>query len=251
MELSAHDGPSRAAHAEEGRTAGEPAELSAGCVPMAEGLPDRRDNGRLPTGTWAAVDAGGFIRPARAAGTRTRAPGSALAPEAGQLLYSLVRSMRAACVVAFDGTADGSLDQLAAGARDNGTGRVVGHVSDARRAAAAHARLAGAGLAPWAEIRHAGPHELGRVPALVDLALLDCRPDLTLPALTALEGRMRPGTIVVALGSAPAGPYLDRVRDGEDYFSLPLSVGRGLEVSVRLTTAPSGAATPVRRSGGE
>jgi predicted O-methyltransferase YrrM len=164
-------------------------------------------------------------------------------------------------VVAFDGTADGSLVQLAAGARANGTGRVVGHVPDAHRAADARTRLTAAGLTPWAEVRHSGLHDLGRAPTPVDLALLDCRPELTLPALTALERRMRPGTIVLALGSAPTGPYLDRVSDGEDYYSMPLSVGSGLEVSIRLTPAPgssrpgtppaAGPATPTPQPSGE
>ncbi|MEU6818468.1 AMP-binding protein [Streptomyces sp. NPDC046860] len=217
-------------------------------------------DGPLRTGVRAVIDADGFlhlVRPERA----RRRPGQPLTPEIGRLLYSLVRSLRADRVVAYDGTADGSLDQLAAGARANGTGHVVGHVPDAHRAARAQARLTEAGLAPWAEVRHAGLHDLARASAPVDLALLDCRPDLTLPALTALEGRMRPGTIVLALGSAPAGPYLDRVRDGADYLSMPLPVGAGAEVSIRLTPAAAvprpaprpvpGPATPTPQSSGE
>ncbi|MFF9365602.1 AMP-binding protein [Streptomyces griseoluteus] len=196
---------------------------------------DEPADGWLHTGVRAAIDADGFVHLVRP--DRARHAGEPLTPEIGRLLYSLVRSLRADCVVAFDGTADGSLDQLAAGARANGAGRIVGHVPDAHRAADTRARLTAAGLAPWAEVRHAGLHDLGRAPAPVDLALLDCRPDLTLPALTALEGRMRPGTIVLALGSAPTGPYLDRVRDGADYLSMPLPVGAGAEVSIRLTPA--------------
>ncbi|MFF9375690.1 AMP-binding protein [Streptomyces griseoluteus] len=196
---------------------------------------DEPADGWLHTGVRAAIDADGFVHLVRPG--RARHAGEPLTPEIGRLLYSLVRSLRADRVVAFDGSADGSLDQLAAGARANGAGHIVGHVPDAHRAADTRARLTAAGLARWAEVRHAGLHDLGRAPAPVDLALLDCRPDLTLPALTALEGRMRPGTVVLALGSAPTGPYLDRVRDGADYLSMPLPVGAGAEVSIRLTPA--------------
>lgn len=238
---------------------GPDGELLVGGAGLAVPLdPADSADGWLRTGVRAAIDADGFVHLVRP--DRARRAGEPLPPEVGRLLYSLVRSLGADCVVAFDGTADGSLDQLAAGARANGAGRVVGHVPDAHRAADTRARLAAAGLTPWAEVRHAGLHDLGRVPAPVDLALLDCRPDLTLPVLTALEGRMRPGTIVLALGSAPTGPYLDRVRDGEDYLSVPLPVGAGVEASVRLTPAPvvrgpvprpvPGPATPPPQPGG-
>ncbi|MFG3197087.1 AMP-binding protein [Streptomyces sp. NPDC048208] len=242
---------------------GPDGELLVGGTGLAVSLtPEDRGadtGGWLHTGVRAAIDADGFVHLVRP--ERARRTGEPLTPEIGRLLYSLVRSLRADCVVTFDGTADGSLDQLAAGARANGTGQVVGHVPDAHRAADTRARLSAAGLAPWAEVRHAGLHDLGRAPAPVDLALLDCRPDLTLPALTALEGRMRPGTIVLALGPAPTGPYLDRVRDGEDYLSMPLPVGAGVEVSVRLTPAAAvprpaprpvpGPATPTPQPSGE
>ncbi|MES4890674.1 AMP-binding protein [Streptomyces sp. NPDC096012] len=239
--------------------AGPPSGDGRWAEPGGSGGGPRMNGDRLHTGVRATIDADGFIHLVRPA--RTGTPGQPVSAEVGRLLYSLVRSMRAACVVAFDGTADGSLVQLAAGARANGTGRVVGHVPDAHRAADARTRLTAAGLNPWAEVRHSGLHDLGRAPTLVDLALLDCRPELTLPALTALERRMRPGTIVLALGSAPTGPYLDRVSDGEDYFSMPLSVGSGLEVSIRLTPAPgssrpgtppaAGPATPTPQPSGE
>jgi hypothetical protein len=141
--------------------------------------------------------------------------------------------MRPARVVAFGGAAPGTLDQLAAGSRANGTGHVVGCVPDPRRAVAARARLAAAGLIGWAEVRGADLHELGPAPEAapdpVDLVLFDCRPEASLVALAALERRMRPGTIVLAMDPAPTGPYLDRVRDGDDYLSIALPVGAGLE----------------------
>ncbi|WP_432133480.1 MULTISPECIES: hypothetical protein [unclassified Streptomyces] len=80
-----------------------------------------------------------------------------------------------------------------------------------------------------------------------------------LPALAVLERRMRPGVIVLALGST--GPCPDRVSDGEDHYSVPLPVGSGREVSIRLTPAPgssrpgtppaAGPATPTPQSSGE
>jgi long-chain acyl-CoA synthetase len=167
-------------------------------------------------------------------------------PEVGRLLYSLVRAMRPALVVGFGGAA-GTVAQLAAGARANGSGRVTGFVPDASGAAGTRAGLASAGLARWAEITEADVDALGRAPAgtpyTVDLVLLDCRPDRTLPALTVLEPRMRPGTVVIAVGPALTAPYLDRVRDGGGYLSVALPVGAGLEASTRLRPPAGGTRT--------
>lgn len=194
-------------------------------------------DGWLHTGVRATVDADGFITlvdPPQPEGSV--APHT---PEIGHLLCSLVRSMRPESVVEFGGGVTGALDELASGARANGTGRVTGYVADARRAAEARGRLASSGLARWAEVLDADVHRLGRPPTggadTVDLALLDCRPELLLPALTVLEPRMRPGTIVIAVGPGLTGPYLDRVRDGGDYLSIVLPFGTGIEVSTRLT----------------
>ncbi|WP_405456581.1 AMP-binding protein [Streptomyces sp. NBC_00101] len=198
-------------------------------------------DGWLHTGLRAAIDADGFIHLVGPA--RPEAPGEPAGPEIGRLLYSLVRSMRPQAVVGFGGGIADALDQLAAGARANGTGRITGFLPDPRRAAAARARLTALALTRWAAVREAGVHGLGRPPpdepAAVDLALLDCRADLALPALTALEPRLRPGSIVIAVGRAATGPYLDRVRDGEEYLSIALPVGPGLEVSTRLTPGPA------------
>lgn len=198
-------------------------------------------DGWLHTGVRAMIDADGYVhllRPAPAEDT-----GEPVSPEVGRLLYSLVRSMRPACVVAYGGVPDGALEALAAGVRANCTGRVSGYLPHRRSAIAARTRLATADLTEWAEIRDADLHEIGRGPAgpplPVDLALLDCPPGGLLPALAALERRMRPGTIVLAVGPTQAGPYLDRVRDGSDYLSIALPIGAGLEVSTRLTPAPA------------
>ncbi|MEV1065360.1 AMP-binding protein [Streptomyces sp. NPDC050263] len=217
--------------------AGLAEDLSPGDARVGRAVVD----GWLHTGIRAAIDADGFIHligPARPEG-----PGEPAGPEICRLLYALVRSMRPESVVEFGGGIADALDQLAAGARANGAGRVTGFLPDPRRASSARARLTLLGLTPWADVRDAGVHELGRGPAgaaaaPVDLALLDCRPDLALPALTALEPWLRPGSIVIAVGRAATGAYLDRVRDGADYLSIALPVGAGLEVSTRLTPGP-------------
>ncbi|MFD6420502.1 AMP-dependent synthetase [Streptomyces sp. NPDC060198] len=245
--------------------------LLSGTEETADPIPGKGDPGRavvdgwLHTGLRAAIDADGFIHLVGPA--RPEAPGEPAGPEIGRLLYSLVRSMRPQSVVGFGGGIADALDQLAAGARANGTGQVTGFLPDPRRAAAARARLTALALTRWAAVREAGVHGLGLPPAdgpaAVDLALLDCRADLALPALTVLEPRLRPGSIVIAVGSAATGPYLDRVRDGEEYLSIALPVGPGLEVSTRLTPGPGpdsfhggtrpgvGPAAPTRQPSGE
>ncbi|MFE3639135.1 O-methyltransferase, partial [Streptomyces sp. NPDC059168] len=216
-------------------------------------------DGWPPTGVRATADADGCVRPLVPEPPAGR-PGPA-APGTGRLLYWLVRAMGPASVLGFGGALASGLAQLAAGARDNGCGRVTGCLPDARQAAAARTRLASAGLAGWAEVVHADVHTLGRAPAGapvdIDLALLDCRPRLLLSALTALEPRMRPGTVVIAADESLTGAYLDRVRDGQGYLSVALPVGAGLQASLRLdrpsagtrTTAPPGTA-PVRAAPG-
>ncbi|MFE1588955.1 AMP-binding protein [Streptomyces sp. NPDC058737] len=215
-------------------------------APAEELTPGKPRAGRAETDDWlhtgvrATIDTDGFIQLVEP--PRTRAPSEPVATEVGELLYWLVRTNRPASVVTFGGEAVGALDALARGARDNGAGRVTGHVPGARRADAVRSRLASAGLGRCARVLDTDVHHLGREPAgpdgTVDLVLLDCRPELLLHALTVLEPWMRPGTVVVAVGYAPAGAYHDRVRDGGDYFSAGLPVRTAVEVSVRLTPIP-------------
>ena len=72
-----------------------------------------------------------------------------VSPEAGRLLYALVRACRPKIVVEF-GTSFGiSTIHLAAAVTDNGTGRVVTTELSHRKAAAARENLEQAGLAGW------------------------------------------------------------------------------------------------------
>lgn len=158
-------------------------------------------------------------------------------PEAGQLLYALVRAARPDTVVEFGMSFGISAIHLAAAVRDNGTGRVVTtELSDSKIAAAKRTFadvgldstitvLAGDALSTLAEL--AGP---------VNFVLLDGWKDLYLPVLKLLEPALSAGALVVAdnTESADLRTYLDHVRDpGNGYvsFNFPVRASDSMELS--------------------
>ncbi len=79
-----------------------------------------------------------------------------------------------------------------------------------------------------------------RLPAPIDLLLLDGWKELYLPVLKVLEPALRTGAMVVSdnLPMLP-GEFIDHVRaPGGGYLSQPLSLGDGIELSLRLRQAP-------------
>lgn len=160
--------------------------------------------------------------------------------DTGTFLYQLVRAMRPALIVEF-GTSFGiSAVHLAAGARDNGVGRVVTTELSESKARAAAGNIAAAGLAELVEIRSGDAHETlrdGHDP--IDLLLLDGWNQLYLSILRMLEPRLRPGSVVIAddvvLFAAETKEYLDVVRDPRHgYLATELPLDDGLDVAVRL-----------------
>ncbi|MCM2387214.1 O-methyltransferase [Streptomyces albipurpureus] len=125
--------------------------------------------------------------------------------------------------------------------RANGRGRVVVCEAPGVRVAKAGAALEQAGLAAYGSLLNVGAGEmLTAVPGPVDLLVLGGPPARFLPVLRLLEPRMLPGAVVVADGVhemfEPATEFLRHVRDaGNGYVSLPLALGRGLEIAVRST----------------
>jgi predicted O-methyltransferase YrrM len=163
-----------------------------------------------------------------------------VSPEAGRLLYTLIRASRPGTVVEF-GTSFGiSTIHLAAAVRDNGTGHVTSTELNAAKAAQARANLAEAGLAEQATILEGDAREtLAEVSGPVGFVLLDGWKNLYLPVLRLLEPALAPGALVVADDTvsmaAQMTDYLSYVRDpANGYLSVSFPESDGLEITCRL-----------------
>lgn len=161
-------------------------------------------------------------------------------PEAGRLLYSLVRASRPTNVVEFGMSLGISAIHLASAVRDNGEGRVVTTELNANKVAMATANFADAGLDDLITVLHGDALEtLASVDGPVQFVLLDGWKDLYMQVLHLLEPRLAPGALVVADNTSMAGlqSYLDYVRDtGNGYVSVhfPVRDSDSMEISCRL-----------------
>jgi predicted O-methyltransferase YrrM len=160
-----------------------------------------------------------------------------VSPEAGRLLYALIRASRPATAVEF-GTSFGiSTIHLAAAVRDNGAGRVVSTELNAAKVARARASVAEAGLAAQVTILEGDALEtLADLADPVGFVLLDGWKNLYLPVLRLLEPRLVPGALVLAddtISMAAEMPdYLAYVRDpAHGYLSIAFPESDGLEIS--------------------
>jgi predicted O-methyltransferase YrrM len=158
----------------------------------------------------------------------------AVAPETGRLMYLLARGAKARSIVEF-GTSFGiSTIYLAAALRDNGGGRVLGTEFESSKVARARANLQAAGLADLVEIREGDALEtLARdLPESIDLVLLDGAKGLYPKVLSLLEGRLRPGALVVSDNADYVPDFVAYLRSPESgYLSMPF--GSDVELSVR------------------
>ena len=160
-------------------------------------------------------------------------------PEAGRLLYALIRATRPARVVEFGMSFGISAVHLAAGVRDNGTGAVVTTELSATKIAAATKTFAETGLDDVITILEGDAlSTLAALEGPVDFVLLDGWKDLYLPVLELLEPRLSPGVLLVAdnTNSAETQPYLDRVRDPDNgyvSFSFLARDSDSMEISCR------------------
>lgn len=161
-------------------------------------------------------------------------------PEAGRLLYMLVRASRPTNVVEFGMSLGISAIHLASAVRDNGEGRVVTTELNANKVALATRNFADAGLDDLITVLHGDALEtLGSVDGAVQFVLLDGWKDLYVAVLELLEPRLAPGAIVVADNTSMAGlqSYLDYVRDtGNGYVSVhfPVRDSDSMEISCRV-----------------
>jgi predicted O-methyltransferase YrrM len=166
----------------------------------------------------------------------------------GNLLYALVRGMRARTVVEF-GTSFGlSTIFLAAALRDNareqGAGRVITTEYEASKAERARANLKEAGLDGFVDIRVGDALETLKAdpPKDIDLLFLDGAKSMYIDVLRLVEPDLRSGALVASDNTDHDGmehflAYLRDPRHG--YLSSPILTARGPrgaghDVSVRV-----------------
>jgi predicted O-methyltransferase YrrM len=160
-------------------------------------------------------------------------------PEAGRLLYSLVRATRPTTVVEFGMSFGISAIHLAAAALDNAAGRVVTTELSRTKIAAAKQTFAATGLEGVITILEGDAlSTLADLDGPVDFVLLDGWKDLYLPVIKLLEPRLSAGVLVVAdNASAPdMKPYLDYVRNPDNgyvSFNFLVRESDSMEVSCR------------------
>lgn len=158
----------------------------------------------------------------------------AVSRETGTLLYMLARNAGATSIVEF-GTSFGlSTIFFASALHDNGGGKIVTSEFEPSKVARAKAHLTEAGLAHLVEFREGDAlHTLAAgLPDSIDLLLLDGAKALYQDVLDLVESRLRPGALVIADNADFCPPYLERVRSGCGYLSVPC--GDDVELSMRL-----------------
>jgi predicted O-methyltransferase YrrM len=163
-------------------------------------------------------------------------------PEAGRLLYALVRATRPSTVVEFGMSLGISAIHLASAVRDNGSGRVVTTELSAAKVAAAKKTFAETGLDDLITVLEGDAlTTLADVDTPVEFVLLDGWKDLYLPVTKLLEPRLSAGALIIADNTSmdDTRPYLDHVRDpGNGYVSVnfPVRDGDSMEISCRAVT---------------
>ncbi|MDX1873094.1 class I SAM-dependent methyltransferase [Mycolicibacterium sp. 120266] len=161
-------------------------------------------------------------------------------PAAGRLLYMLVRATRPTTIVEFGMSFGLSAVHLAAGVRDNGTGRVITTELSKAKIDAAAQTFAETGLADLITVVEGDAvTTLAEVPAPVDLVLLDGWKELYLPVLRVLEPKLSSGALVIADNTemSDTKPYLDYVRDPANGYTSVNFAARdtdSMEISGRV-----------------
>lgn len=161
-------------------------------------------------------------------------------PEAGRLLYSLVRATRPATVVEFGMSLGLSGIHLASAVKDNGSGRVVTTELSAAKIETAKKNFADAGVDDVVTVLEGDALEtLKTLDGSVDFVLLDGWKEFYLPVIHLLEPRLAPGTLVVAdnTNMAETQPYLDYVRDPANGYVSVNFLARdsdSMEISCRV-----------------
>jgi predicted O-methyltransferase YrrM len=149
-------------------------------------------------------------------------------PEAGRLLYALVRATKPATIVEFGMSFGISALHLASAVRDNGTGRVITTEISDSKIAAAKQTFTDTGLDDLITVLEGDAlTTLAEVNGPVDFVLLDGWKELYLPVIELLEPKLSPGALVIAdnTESADTRTYLDYVHGSESgYVSFNFAV---------------------------
>jgi predicted O-methyltransferase YrrM len=163
-------------------------------------------------------------------------------PEAGRLLYSLVRATRPQTVVEFGMSLGLSGIHLAAAVKDNGSGRVVTTELSAAKITTAKKNFGDAGVDDVITVLEGDAlATLNTVDGPVDFVLLDGWKELYVPVVKLLEPKLSPGTLVVADNTemADAQPYLEYVRNPANGYvgvNFPVRGDDSMEISCYAKT---------------
>ena len=154
--------------------------------------------------------------------------------ETGALLYMLARSIGARSIVEY-GTSFGiSTLHMAAALRDNGSGRLITSEFEPGKGERARQHLTEGRLIDLVEIREGDALVTLKteLPGTIDLLLLDGAKSLYPEILALVEGRLRPGALVVADNADLFAEYLERVRAPSSGY-MSVSVAADVELSMR------------------
>jgi predicted O-methyltransferase YrrM len=163
-------------------------------------------------------------------------------PEAGRLLYALVRAARPSIIVEFGMSLGISAIHLASAVRDNGSGRVVTTELSAAKVTAAKKTFAATGLDGLITVLEGDAlTTLADLDGPVEFVLLDGWKELYLPVTRLLEPKLSAGALIIADNTSmdDTKPYLQHVRDpGNGYVSVnfPVRDGDSMEISCRAVT---------------
>jgi len=161
-------------------------------------------------------------------------------PDAGRLLYMLVRAARPTTIVEFGMSFGISAIHLASAVRDNGGGHVITTELSTTKIAAAKKTFADIGLDDLITVLEGDAlSTLTSVDGPVDFLLLDGCKELYLPVIKLLESQLSPGALIVADNTemADTQPYLDYVRNTENgYVSVNFRAREAdsMEISCRV-----------------
>jgi predicted O-methyltransferase YrrM len=163
-------------------------------------------------------------------------------PEAGRLLYSLVRATRPTTIVEFGMSLGISAIHLASAVRDNGSGRVVTTELSAAKVVTAKKTFADTGLDDLITVLEGDAlTTLAGIDGPVEFVLLDGWKDLYLPVVKLLEPQLTPGALIVADNTSmdDTKPYLEYVRDpANGYVSVNFAARESdsMEITCRAVT---------------